>query len=109
MSDSLIKATNDTEFANLLENADTPILVDFWAPWCGPCKALAPILEDVAPEYHGKLAIYKMNVDENQETPGKFGIRGIPAMLIFKNGEVAGTKVGLVTAEELKVFINETI
>lgn len=109
MSSELVTHISDAVFAEALNNSSTPVFVDFWAPWCGPCKALAPIIDEVAPEYEGRLMITKMNVDDNPETPAKFGIRGIPAMLIFKDGEVVGTKVGSVSASELRTFIDEHV
>jgi thioredoxin 1 len=109
MSDSLVKHFDDAGFKKILDESETPVFVDFWAPWCGPCRSLAPIIDKIAPEYNDRLLIGKMNVDENQDTPAEYGIRGIPAMLIFKDGEVVGTKVGLVSEKELKVFIEEHI
>ena len=87
-------AVTDNSFETDVLKSDTPVLVDFWAEWCGPCRALAPKLEEVAAEMAGKVKIVKMNVDENPATPGKFGIRGIPAMLLFKNGQQVGELVG---------------
>jgi thioredoxin 1 len=106
---NLIIDIDDKSFEDDVLKSKLPVLVDFWAPWCGPCKSLAPILDEVAPQYEGRVIVAKMNVDESSETPAKHGIRGIPAMMLFKEGEVVGTKVGLVTIEELKLFIDSNI
>jgi thioredoxin 1 len=108
MSDKIIQLSDDAFEADVI-NADIPVLVDFWAEWCGPCKMIAPILEEVVDEFEGKLTIGKLNVDENNETPPKYGIRGIPTLLLFKGGNVVGTKVGALTKSQLVDFINESI
>ncbi len=108
MSDKIIQLSDDAFEADVI-NADIPVLVDFWAEWCGPCKMIAPILEEVVGEFEGKLTIGKLNVDENNETPPKYGIRGIPTLLLFKGGNVVGTKVGALTKSQLVDFINESI
>jgi len=105
MSDKIIKLTDDKFEADVI-NAAGPVLVDFWAEWCGPCKMIAPILEEVATEFDGKLTVGKLNVDENNETPPKYGIRGIPTLLLFKNGNVAATKVGALSKTQLTEFLN---
>ena len=96
MSDTILKLT-DAEFENQVIKSDKPILVDYWAEWCGPCKMIAPVLEEVAEELSDKVLIGKLNVDENSQTPPKYGIRGIPTLMLFKNGEAVGTQVGAVT------------
>jgi thioredoxin 1 len=88
---------SDTNFADLVLNSEQPVLVDFWAEWCGPCKMIAPILEEIAGSYTSKVTIGKLNVDENPQTPAKYGIRGIPTLILFKDGQVQATKVGAVT------------
>lgn len=108
MSD-LIKATSDESFQTDVLQSDKPALVDFWAPWCGPCKAIAPVLEELAKEYEGKIKIFKLNVDENNETPAKYSVRGIPSLILFKNGDVAGTKVGMQPKSQLAAFLDEHI
>lgn len=108
MSD-LIKNTTDASFDGDVKNSSTAVLLDFWAPWCGPCKQIAPVLEQVAGDYEGKLQIVKLNVDENTEVAKQYGVRGIPTLMVFKDGEVAGTKVGALTADQLKTFINEHV
>ncbi len=100
-------AVTDSSFETDVLKANTPVLVDFWAEWCGPCRALAPKLEEVAAEMAGKVKIVKMNVDENPATPGKFGIRGIPAMLLFKNGQQVGELVGNHPKENIAQFITD--
>ena len=104
-----IKAVSDASFDADVINASQPVLVDFWAEWCGPCKALSPILDDIAIEYDGRVTIAKVNVDENTQTPPKYGIRGIPTMLLFKDGAVEGTKVGSLSKTELSAFIDSNI
>ncbi|HGN1704753.1 TPA: thioredoxin TrxA [Providencia rettgeri] len=105
MSDK-IKHITDASFATEVLNASSPVLVDFWAAWCGPCKMIAPILDEIAEEYTGKLTIAKLNIDENPATAPKYGIRGIPTLLLFKNGEVAATKVGALSKTQLKEFLD---
>jgi thioredoxin 1 len=109
MSDDLVKHITDHSFDKEVLQSDVPVLVDFWAPWCGPCKALAPIIDETAPEYRGRLVFVKLNVDDNAETPAQHGIRGIPALMIVKDGEVVGTNVGLLSKKELKLFIDKHI
>ena len=104
-----IKAVSDASFDADVINASQPVLVDFWAEWCGPCKALSPILDDIAIEYDGRVTIAKVNVDENVQTPPKYGIRGIPTMLLFKDGAVEATKVGALSKAELSAFIDSNI
>lgn len=108
MSDKIIMLSDDSFEADVI-NAAGPVLVDFWAEWCGPCKMIAPILEEVAGEFDGKLTVAKLNVDENNETAPKYGIRGIPTLLLFKDGNVAATKVGALSKTQLTEFLNENI
>ena len=109
MANDLIKHISDSSFeADVLKDSGA-VLVDYWAEWCGPCKMIAPILDDVATAYQGKLTIAKMNVDENREIPAKFGIRGIPTLMLFKNGELAATKVGALNKTQLTAFIDQQL
>ena len=98
----------DSNFNEILKS-DQPVLVDFWAEWCGPCKMIAPILDDVADEYAGKLKVAKLNIDDNNQTAPQYGIRGIPTLMIFKNGSAAATKVGAISKTQLVEFIDANI
>lgn len=100
---------NDADFESVVVNSDIPVLLDFWAPWCGPCKMIAPVLDELAPEFAGKAKIVKMNVDDNQATPAQFGVRSIPTLLLFKNGQVVATQVGALPKTQLTNFINQHI
>lgn len=108
MSEHIRYVTDATFPAEVLQ-APLPVLVDYWAEWCGPCRMIAPILEEVAKEYAGRLTVTKLNVDENQQTPQKYGIRGIPTLMLFKNGNVEATKVGAVSKSQLTAFIDSHI
>lgn len=109
MASELIKHLSDASFEADVLKASTPVLVDYWAEWCGPCKMIAPILDEVAGAYQGKLQIAKMNVDENREIPAKYGIRGIPTLMLFKNGQLAATKVGAMSKAQLTAFIDQQL
>lgn len=109
MANELIKHTTDATFESDVLKSKNPVLVDYWAEWCGPCKMIAPILDEVATTYSGKLQVAKMNVDENRDIPAKFGIRGIPTLMIFKNGELAATKVGAMSKSQLTAFIDQQL
>ena len=100
-------AVTDASFEDDVLKSDLPVIVDFWAEWCGPCKMIAPVLDAAEPKLEGKVKIAKMNIDENPETPGKFGIRGIPTLIMFKNGEAASTKVGVLSATQLEAWVAE--
>lgn len=106
MSSDLIKHITDASFDADVLQAAQPVLVDYWAEWCGPCKMIAPILDEVAKDYNGRLSIAKMNVDQNRDVPAKFGIRGIPTLMIFKGGQLAATKVGALSKAQLTAFID---
>ena len=108
MSDNIQHVTDDTFESEVLQSQN-PVLVDYWAEWCGPCKAIAPTLEEVAKEYSGKLKVAKVNVDENQEIPRKYGIRGIPTLMLFKNGNIEATKVGALSKSQLTAFLDSNI
>lgn len=108
MSENIINVT-DTTFEEEVLNSDIPVLLDYWAEWCGPCKMIAPILKDIANEYSGKIKVAKLNIDENPGTPAKFGVRGIPTLMIFKSGSIEATKVGAMSKSQLSAFIDSTI
>lgn len=103
---SNIQAVSDSSFATDVLQADKPVLVDFWAEWCGPCKMIAPVLEEISTTYADKLKVTKLNVDDNNETAAKFGIRSIPSLLLFKEGQVVATKVGALSKSQLTAFID---
>ncbi len=108
MSDAIVQVS-DASFEEDVLKAQGPVLVDFWAAWCGPCKMIAPVLDELATEYAGKIKITKMDVDANKETPAKFGIRGIPTLIIFKDGEKVGEKVGALSKAQLKEFVDSQV
>ena len=108
MSEHIHYVTDANFEAEVLQSA-TPVLVDYWAEWCGPCKMIAPILDEVATSYQGKLQVAKMNVDDNREVPAKFGIRGIPTLMVFKDGQLAATKVGALSKAQLTAFIDQQL
>ncbi len=109
MASDLIKHISDSSFEADVLKSDKPVLVDYWAEWCGPCKMIAPILDEVSAAYQGKLQIAKMNVDENRDIPAKFGIRGIPTLMLFKDGQLAATKVGALSKAQLTQFIDQQL
>jgi thioredoxin 1 len=109
MASELIKHVSDATFEADVLKSSTPVLVDYWAEWCGPCKMIAPILDEVSGTYQGKLQIAKMNVDENRDIPAKFGIRGIPTLMLFKDGQLAATKVGAMSKAQLTAFIDQQL
>ena len=109
MASELIKHITDSSFDVDVLQSIQPVLVDYWAEWCGPCKMIAPILDELSTAYEGKLQITKMNVDENREVPAKFGIRGIPTLMLFKDGQLAATKVGAMSKAQMKDFIDQQL
>lgn len=106
---SQIHHVTDDNFETEVLQAPVPVLVDYWADWCGPCKIIAPILDELAQEYAGRLKIAKLNIDENESTPPKYGIRGIPTLMLFKNGNIEATKVGALSKSQLTTFIDSNI
>jgi len=107
-SDKIVHVT-DATFEEQVLKAKGPVLVDYWAEWCGPCKMIAPVLDEIAGTYEGKVTIAKLNIDDNQETPAKHGVRGIPTLMLFKNGEVAATKVGALSKSQLAAFLDASL
>ena len=108
MSNEIVYVTDDSFEKEVLQS-EIPVLVDYWAEWCGPCKMIAPILDEIVNEYAGKLKVAKLNIDENAATPPKFGIRGIPTLMIFKDGDVEATKVGALSKSQLTAFIDSSL
>jgi len=108
VSDDIVYLTDDT-FEDEVLKSDIPVLVDYWAEWCGPCKMIAPILDEIAADYKGRLKVAKLNIDENPATPPKYGIRGIPTLMLFKDGNVEATKVGAVSKSQLVAFIDSNL
>ncbi|MBK8970969.1 MAG: thioredoxin TrxA [Hahellaceae bacterium] len=106
---SQIKNVTDDSFDKDVLQSDTPVLVDYWAEWCGPCKMIAPVLEEIAEEYSGRLKVCKLNIDENEKTPPKYSIRGIPTLMLFKNGNVDATKVGALSKSQLTAFLDSNL
>ena len=108
MAQGIVNITDDSFESEVLK-AEKPVLVDYWAEWCGPCKMIAPVLEEIAREYAGQIKVAKLNIDENPATPPKYGIRGIPTLMLFKNGNVEATKVGALSKSQLTAFIDSNI
>ncbi|MBB1486588.1 thioredoxin TrxA [Oceanospirillum sediminis] len=108
MSDKIVNVT-DASFEEEVLNSELPVLVDYWAEWCGPCKMIAPVLDQIAENNAGKLKVCKLNIDENTETPPKFGIRGIPTLMLFKDGNVEATKVGALSKSQLEAFLEASL
>ena len=108
MGNSIVH-TSDANFSSDVLKSETPVLLDFWAEWCGPCKMIAPILDEIAEEYKGRVKIAKINIDENPQTPPKFNIRGIPTLILFKNGTVEAQKVGAVSKSQLAAFLDNNL
>ena len=108
MSDRIVHVTDDSFEQEVLKSSD-PVLVDYWADWCGPCKMIAPVLDEIADEYDGKIRVAKLNIDQNPDTPPRYGIRGIPTLMLFKQGEVEATKVGAVSKSQLTAFIDSNL
>jgi len=108
VSDLIVHVTDDN-FEDEVLKSDLPVLLDFWADWCGPCKMIAPILEQIAEGYQGKLKVAKLNIDENPKTPQHYGVRGIPTLMLFKDGEVEATKVGALSKSQLEAFLNQNL
>lgn len=104
-----ISHVSDDTFEAEVLNSDVPVLVDYWAEWCGPCKVIAPVLEEIASEYDGKMKICKLDIDANEQTPPKYGIRGIPTLMLFKNGAVEATKVGALSKSQLTAFLDSNM
>lgn len=108
MSEKIVHVTDD-DFENEVLQSSAPVLVDYWAEWCGPCKMIAPVLDEIATEYDGRVKIAKLNIDDNPNTPPRYGIRGIPTLMLFKDGEVEATKVGAVSKSQLTAFIDSNL
>jgi thioredoxin 1 len=108
VSEKIVHVTDDTFEEEVLKSGE-PVLVDYWADWCGPCKMIAPVLDEIADEYTGRIKIAKLNIDENPNTPPRYGIRGIPTLMLFKDGEVEATKVGAVSKSQLTAFIDSNL
>ena len=108
MSENILSLSDDSFEQDVLKS-EIPVLVDYWAEWCGPCKMIAPLLEEIADEYCGRIKVAKLNIDDNQQTPPKYGIRGIPTLMLFKNGEVEATKVGALSKSQLSAFLDQNI
>ena len=104
-----IQHVSDDSFESDVLNSEVPVLVDYWAEWCGPCKVIAPVLEEIATKYDGKMKVCKLDIDANEETPPKYGIRGIPTLMLFKNGNVEATKVGALSKSQLTAFLDSNI